>query len=202
MLPPMTVYKSINGVVYQNWCEGGPEGATYAASKSGWFDMEKFNVWFKQVFIKWLARLPKEDIKVIIGDNLAAHLSPYVTQLCQQHNVRFCFLPENSTHLLQPLDVSVFAPMKRKWREVLTAWKEDCFKNNKNFATVPKSEFPALLAALMEKDYSESIRSGFDACGLYPFSLERALKRAPPEEDQEVESQVQQELLKTLSNLM
>jgi hypothetical protein len=48
LLPPMVVYKSGNGVVYQNWCEGGPEGATYAASRSGWFDMSKFNQWFKQ----------------------------------------------------------------------------------------------------------------------------------------------------------
>jgi hypothetical protein len=45
----MTVYKSGNGVVYQNWCEDGPEGATYAASKSGWYDMAKFNQWFRQV---------------------------------------------------------------------------------------------------------------------------------------------------------
>jgi hypothetical protein len=44
----MVVYKSGNGIVYQNWCEGGPEGATYAASKSGWFDMSKLNQWFKQ----------------------------------------------------------------------------------------------------------------------------------------------------------
>lgn len=48
-LPPMTVFKSSTGAVYQSWCEGGPDGATYAATKSGWFDMEKFNQWFKQV---------------------------------------------------------------------------------------------------------------------------------------------------------
>ncbi len=48
-VPPMTVYKSGTGSVYQSWCEGGPDGATYAATKTGWFDMDKFNQWIKQV---------------------------------------------------------------------------------------------------------------------------------------------------------
>jgi hypothetical protein len=48
MLPPMVVYKSGTGAVYQSWCEGGPAGTTYAASKNGWFDMSKFNQWFKE----------------------------------------------------------------------------------------------------------------------------------------------------------
>jgi len=49
MLPPMVVYKSQSGSIFPFWCEGGPEGATYAASKNGWFDMAKFNQWFKDV---------------------------------------------------------------------------------------------------------------------------------------------------------
>jgi hypothetical protein len=51
MLPPMVVYKSTTGVVYQSWCEGGPDGTTYAATKNGWFNMDKFNQWFKQAGI-------------------------------------------------------------------------------------------------------------------------------------------------------
>jgi uncharacterized HAD superfamily protein len=49
VLPPMVVYQSSTGTAYQKWCEGGPEGTTYAATKSGWFTMEKYNQWFKQV---------------------------------------------------------------------------------------------------------------------------------------------------------
>jgi len=45
----MTVYKSGTGCVYQSWCEGGPQGSVYAANKSGYFDMDKFNTWFKEV---------------------------------------------------------------------------------------------------------------------------------------------------------
>jgi hypothetical protein len=66
---------------------------------------------------------------------------------------RFIFLPENSTHLLQPLDVAVFGPMKRRWREVLTSWKEECVRHGRNYATIPKHCFPGLLRQLLEKDF-------------------------------------------------
>jgi hypothetical protein len=70
-------------------------------------------LYLPQVFVPWVEKLPHEDIKLIIGDNLSSHLSPTVLQSCREHNIRFCFLPENSTHILQPLDVGVFAPMKK-----------------------------------------------------------------------------------------
>jgi hypothetical protein len=49
MLPPMVVYKCPRGSVYPCWCQGGPEGTVFASSKSGWFDMDRFNLWFKEV---------------------------------------------------------------------------------------------------------------------------------------------------------
>jgi hypothetical protein len=51
MLPPMTVYKSATGIVYESWCDGGPDGAVFAATKSGWFDMVKFNQWFDKAMV-------------------------------------------------------------------------------------------------------------------------------------------------------
>ena len=114
MLPPMTVYKSDTCSVYKSWCEGVPDSYVFAATKSGWFDMPMFVKWFSKVFLPAIRNIPKEGPKVLMGDNLAAHLSPEVIKLCQEHNVRFIFLPENSMHLLQPLDVAVFGPLKRE----------------------------------------------------------------------------------------
>jgi hypothetical protein len=44
----MVVYKSTTRYIYQSWCEGGPEKATNAATKNGWFNMEKHYQWFKE----------------------------------------------------------------------------------------------------------------------------------------------------------
>jgi len=119
MLPPYVIYRSPNGTLYLPWCEGGPEGTIYTATASGWMTMEKFNDYFHKVILEYFKTLPEEDIKIVVGDNLACHLSPFVTELCDNNNIKFIFLPENSTHLMQPLDVAVFRPMKEKWRQLL-----------------------------------------------------------------------------------
>ncbi len=131
-------------------------------------------------------------------------MSPTVLDLCAKHNIRYIFLPENSTHIMQPLDVAVFGPMKRHcWKKVLSAWKEECERKGENFATILKQVFPTLLRELLtSKDYGPAIRSGFETTGLYPFSMEKALSKLPVEvEERDVESEVQRTLLNTLSNM-
>lgn len=73
-------------------------------------------------------------------------------------------------------------------------------KTSKNYATLPKKDFPGLLRQLMEKDFSESIRSGFECCGIYPFSMERALQKLP-EERREVDSLIQKQVLDKLHSM-
>jgi hypothetical protein len=90
--------------------------------------------------------------------------------------------------------------MKRRWREVLTSWKEECMLDGRNYSTIPKQSFPGLLRALLEKDFGPSLRSGFESTGLYPFSVEKALSKLPSEE-REVETAVQAQLLKRLSDM-
>ena len=62
-----------------------------------------------------------------------------VIHLCKVNDIRFVVLPPNFTHLLQPLDLSFFRPMKRAWRQTLSEWK----KNHKG--TLPKSQFLSFL---------------------------------------------------------
>jgi hypothetical protein len=33
--------------------------------------------------------LPRDAVKVLLGDNLAAHLSPYVLKMCEVYNIRY-----------------------------------------------------------------------------------------------------------------
>lgn len=138
ILPPYVVYKSLH--LYDTWTVGGPNGARYNRSKSGWFDMQCFSDWFEKIALPYLKRLPDE--KVMIGDNLSSHLSTEVIRQCETHNIKFCFLPPNATHLLQPLDVAFFRPMKIAWRKVLAKWKKTAAGRKQ--ASVPKDIFPAL----------------------------------------------------------
>ena len=87
----------------------GPARSTHR--KSGWFDMAKFEEYFEKIVLAWARR--KEGRCVIIGDNLSSHVSPQVLEKCERNNIGFVLLAPNATHLLQPLDVSFFAPTKK-----------------------------------------------------------------------------------------
>lgn len=65
--------------------------------------------------MRHIKTLPREDVKVLIGDNLAAHLSPYVLRNCEHYNIRFMprfylnflLLPCYGTHTV-PVPYSLF----------------------------------------------------------------------------------------------
>ena len=101
VLPPYVVYKAQN--LYDTWTEKGPPGTRYNRSQSGWFDAIIFEDWIKTIILPYFRG--KEGKKCLIGDNLSSHLSIDVIQMCQAENISFVFLPYNSTHLTQPLDV-------------------------------------------------------------------------------------------------
>ena len=62
LLPPMVVYKSLNGNLFKQWCEGGPDKSVYSANKSGWFNMDQFNEWFRQA--RMLFQIKKRNLPI------------------------------------------------------------------------------------------------------------------------------------------
>jgi hypothetical protein len=82
---------------------GGPKGTIYNSSPSGWFDMFIFEDWFTKLFLPAVHRLPGK--KLLIGDNLASHISLQVIQICREQDIEFVCLPPNATDKMQPLDV-------------------------------------------------------------------------------------------------
>lgn len=98
-VPPFFLYKGQN--VYPSWCTGGPKGSVYMSSPSGWFDTFTFEEWFHKSFLPVARRQPGK--KMILGDNLASHLSVEVINTCRRENIEFVCLPPNSTDKLQPL---------------------------------------------------------------------------------------------------
>lgn len=177
LLPTYVVYKAVH--LYDSWTEGGPKFARYNRTKSGWFDSHCFEDWVRTVAIPYLKKLNGK--KVLIGDNLSSHLSMESIRLCLKHDIHFIFLPSNSTHLTQVLDVTFFAPLKRNWRAILTKWKMGA---GRNMSSVPKDKFPRLLNKLVksiEPNASNNIKAGFKKCGIIPIDKEQVLKMLPAE---------------------
>lgn len=82
---------------------------------------------------------------------------------------------------MQPLDVSFFAPMKRKWRDILDSWRKECRRKG----SIPKEQFPNLLRRLwchLAENAATNLQSGFRTTGLSPFSPETVLAKISSEE--------------------
>ncbi|XP_028037361.1 uncharacterized protein LOC114248348 [Bombyx mandarina] len=179
LLPTYTVYKAEH--LWTTWCENGPGKARYNRSKSGWFDSTVFQDWFNSVIIPWADKL--DGPKLIIGDNLSSHLNIDIVSKCEERNIRFTFLPPNSTHISQPLDVAFFGPLKRKWRDILTQYKI----HNPAEPQINKAHFPMLLKSLLEAieiNSKANICAGFKATGIVPFNPQTILRKIPDYEEQ------------------
>lgn len=194
LIPPYVVYKAKN--LWQPWTENGPKGCRYNATPSGWFDSNTFTGWFDKSLVRHLRKTPGK--KVVIGDNLSSHLSPYVIDKCKEENIYFVCLPPNSTHITQPLDVAFFHPMKVAWRKILTDWKNT--PEGLHNTTLQKQSFPKLLKQLLDvlqPTIKTTMQNGFRKCGIYPCVAAELLERLPRSED--VNSSVEQSFIEHLN---
>ena len=106
---------------------------------------------------------------------LDSHKSYHSTEFelyCQQNNIITLYMPPHSSHLLQPLDVGCFRPLKQAYgRQV-----EDLIQMYINH--VSKLEFLyGFRAAFFASITKRNIQGGFARSGLMPYDLERVLSK-------------------------
>ena len=95
---------------------GGPLGSRYTVSQNGWMTTPAYINWFRNLFIP---SLPAERPILLILDGHSSHVSLEVRDLAVSNEIHMLKLPPHLSHLLQPLDVRVFKPMKAVWYSVV-----------------------------------------------------------------------------------
>jgi hypothetical protein len=142
-----------------------------ATTDNGWTTNAVGLDWIKH-FDYHTAPRAKGKYRLLILDGHESHHSTEFELYCQQNNIITLCMPPKSSHLLQPLDVGCFAPLKQAYgRQV-----EDLMRVHINH--VSKLEFlcgfrEAFFASMTEKN----IRSGFAGAGLVPYNPERVLSK-------------------------
>lgn len=96
--------------------------ATLSVQTNGWMDSEIFLTWFEEYFLPFTAnrRSPEAPV-VLILDNFSGHVHPSTLQLAMDNDVIMVGLPPHSTHITQPLDVTLMKPLKDYWTRVIAA---------------------------------------------------------------------------------
>lgn len=104
----------------------------------------------------------------MIYDGHGSHLTYYTARQAMDNGIILLCLPPNTSHALQPLDVGVFAPLKKIWKDVLKTWYRESRQRN-----VSKATFPFLLKRLSNFLKPVNAVKGFVGCGLFPVNKEK-----------------------------
>ena len=74
-------------------------------------------------------------------------------------------LPPHTTHILQPLDVAIFAPVKAK---VLQIARDATYLHRNN--TISRTKLPQVLSMAMDQACTMAlVKSSFKKCGIFPL---------------------------------
>jgi len=100
-------------------------------------------------------------------DGHSSHFSLHLSTFCREKGIILIGLIPNATHLLQPMDVSLFHPLKSEWKKIIHEWRI-----NNNGERLKREDFSGLVNECLQRAVKpETIRNGFRICGLYPFDV-------------------------------
>ena len=103
--------------------------------------------------------------RLLIMDGHSSHITANVIAFCMQKAIDLMILPPHCSHILQPLDVGVFAPLKRALAsETDAALRLDTGR-------MSRVEWVEIYIRAREKALTSSdIRGGWHGAGLVPLS--------------------------------
>lgn len=162
LAPPLIVFKyervpaHISASVPDDWGIG--------KSESGWMCGSTFYEFITNIFDPWLQQQNIQKPVLFFLDGHKSHLTLHLSNYCSENGIEIIALYPNATHILQPMDLAVFRPLKVAWRKEVSRWQLDHLGQ-----TLKKENFAPVLRDSLVTISEDCIRSGFRAGGLYPF---------------------------------
>jgi hypothetical protein len=162
-IPPFLVVAGQNHLA--NWYQDReiPKDWVITLSSNGWTTNEIGLEWIKH-FDKHTRLRTVGRYRLLIVDGHESHHSADFELYCKENNIITLCMPAHSSHLLQPLDVGCFSPLKR----VYSCQIEDLIRAHVSHIT--KADFfPAFKTAFCATFTERNIKAGFRGAGLTPF---------------------------------
>jgi hypothetical protein len=163
-IPPLIIFKAkhtntawIPAHTSRDW--------RFSTSNSGWTSDSHAYEWLTTVFESETRPEDPEARRLLIMDGHGSHITANVIAHCMEHVIDLLILPPHCSHVLQPLDVSVFSPLKR----ALAAETDSVARLDAG--RVARVEWTRMYIRAREKAFTASnIRSGWRNTGLEPLS--------------------------------
>ncbi|OWT42328.1 DDE superfamily endonuclease domain-containing protein [Pochonia chlamydosporia 170] len=149
---------------------GLDENAAIRPTPSGYSNDEISLEWLEH-FNKWSAQSCLGKKRLLILDGHGSHHTKQFIQYCDDHDIIPFGMPPNLTHILQPLDVAVFQPLKHYHAKALDIMVRD------GLVHIGKLEFLSCIGNVRDQAFKEStIRSAFKKTGIHPFNPQAVLE--------------------------
>ena len=141
-------------------------GDRISLSENGWTNNKLCIEWLRDCFEPATRAELQGEYRLLIVDGHASHVSNKFIKFVKANKIICLCLPPHSTHLLQPLDVSVFGPLKQNYKKLL-AEKTRFITYNIN-----KVDFISLIQQARWQDItSQNIQSAWRATSLILYNL-------------------------------
>ena len=115
---------------------------------------------------RFIPAVPEERLVLLVLDCHKSHIKYEVRELAKQHSIEIAKLPSQTTctHVLQPLDMSNFKPLK----EANDTVAHNFFHTHQRYMN--RMDFPAILAKVWKAFKPEMAINGFRTSGISPFN--------------------------------
>ncbi|XP_011858222.1 PREDICTED: uncharacterized protein LOC105555789 [Vollenhovia emeryi] len=80
---------------------------------------KSFYEYIANVFYPWLLSHKIKLPVILYVDGHSSHLTMPLSEFCRDKGIEVIALPPNATHILQPLDVGFFGPLKKNWLQAV-----------------------------------------------------------------------------------
>jgi hypothetical protein len=168
-LPPFLVFPG--KVLITSWFHNLPRDWVIKVSPNGWTSNELALAWLRHFNTHTKARSVGTH-RLLIVDGHESHSSHEFHKYCKEEKIIVLCMPAHSSHLLQPLDVGCFSPLKRAYGDEINSLTRYGTKK------ITKEAFlPAFRAAFEKAITKENICAGFSGAGLVPYDPERVISK-------------------------
>ena len=185
VVPPLIIFKA--QTIQAQWFEDGfnQPGWHFARSDNGWTSNVIALEWLQKVFLLETEPSNPADARLLIVNGHGSHATDEFIWDCFSNNVYLLFMPAHTSHVLQPLDLTCFFPLKAAYRRLIADLAELT-----DSAPVGKLRFLQCYAqARIDGLRANNIKSGFRASGLYPINRLKPLSNPHVRKAAEVAAQ-------------
>jgi hypothetical protein len=171
-IPPVVILKAKEHQATWYQEPGLPKTWILSTSENGWTTDKIGLQWLKEVFEPWSQRSITGAKRLLILDGHSSHQTAGFDAFCKENAIVCLCMPPHTSHLLQPLDVGVFGPLKRSYGKLV----EGLMVAGNNH--IDKQDFLHLYPAARAQVFTTSnICSGFAGAGLKPLDQDRVLEK-------------------------